>query len=147
MKAYINILIKFIKKYYPFLIVFTLYITITYLLKIPNCFIKMTIGIPCPGCGLTRAGFSILKLDFIQAIKYNASIFFLPIILWVVIFKERPIINKIYKSKIFWGIIISFIIINYIIRMITVFPNYPLDFEPNSLFGRLYNFICEIFNK
>ena len=43
-------------------------------------------GLYCPGCGMTRAAFSLLKLDFYQAIRYNAfSIVILPLILLYII--------------------------------------------------------------
>lgn len=35
------------------------------------CPIKYFFGIPCPGCGLTRAFKCILKLDFIGALHFN----------------------------------------------------------------------------
>ena len=52
---------------------------------------KLNIGIPCvyyelsgmycPGCGITRAAYSLLQLDFYQAIRYNAfSIIIIPLI-------------------------------------------------------------------
>lgn len=31
-------------------------------------------GLYCPGCGITRATFSLLQLDFYQAIRYNAFV-------------------------------------------------------------------------
>ena len=38
-------------------------------------------GFYCPGCGMTRAAYSLLQLDFYQAIRYNAfSIVAIPLI-------------------------------------------------------------------
>lgn len=41
----------------------------------PPCVISKIIGRPCPGCGLTRAGLSILRLDFRTAWSFNPTIF------------------------------------------------------------------------
>lgn len=46
---------------------------------IPCIYYKLS-GLYCPGCGMTRATFSLLQLDFYQAFRYNAfSIIMLPL--------------------------------------------------------------------
>lgn len=43
-------------------------------------------GLYCPGCGMTRATYSLLQLDFYQAFRYNAfSIISIPLIALYVI--------------------------------------------------------------
>lgn len=54
-------------------------------------FLKFT-GIPCPGCGMTRALISVLNMDIIGAIKNNIVIFFMPYI-FIYIFSD-------FKSKV-----------------------------------------------
>jgi hypothetical protein len=39
---------------------------------IPLCFFHFITGWDCPGCGLTRAFFSMFRGDFLKAIKFNA---------------------------------------------------------------------------
>lgn len=46
---------------------------------IPCLFYEIT-GYYCPGCGITRLLFSLLKLDFYQAFRYNPLVFILIII-------------------------------------------------------------------
>lgn len=145
MKEYIKLLIKFIKKNYIILLLFLSYVSITYILKIPNCLTKATFGLPCPACGLTRAGFSVLRLDFRSAIFYNPCIFLLPFVMWVIVFKEKKIEGKLYKSRIFWTIILTIFIGVYLYRMFTVYPNYPLDYLENNLISRIFNQIKNIF--
>jgi glucan phosphoethanolaminetransferase (alkaline phosphatase superfamily) len=41
------------------------------------CPFKILTGIPCPGCGMTRAILSITKGDFREALNYNPFSFFL----------------------------------------------------------------------
>jgi nitrate reductase gamma subunit len=49
---------------------------------IPCVFHELT-GLYCPGCGVTRMMFSLLKLDFYQAFRYNNLVFLsIPLILF-----------------------------------------------------------------
>ena len=41
------------------------------------CLIHETTGYYCPGCGITRMIFAILKLDFGKAFRYNQLVFIL----------------------------------------------------------------------
>lgn len=43
-----------------------------------TCVFQRFCGIPCPGCGMTRAAKSILSLDFVGAWGYNPLIFAMP---------------------------------------------------------------------
>jgi Protein of unknown function (DUF2752). len=46
------------------------------------CLHKLFLGFDCPGCGMTRAIYSFLHLEFLRAIKFNISIIvFIPLIL------------------------------------------------------------------
>ena len=62
------------------------------------CFFKLTIHIPCPGCGLTRALKEILKLHFIEAFNYN--ILSIPIFILLIIINITMIIDIIKNTKI-----------------------------------------------
>ena len=62
-----------------FLLYFAVAYTVMYYCGITCVFIEF-LGIPCPGCGMTRAFLSLLTLDFYQAVKYNVLIFFMPYI-------------------------------------------------------------------
>lgn len=50
---------------------------------IPCIFHELT-GLYCPGCGITRCLVSIIKLDFMQAFRYNMLVFILlPIFIFI----------------------------------------------------------------
>ena len=139
MKDYIFIFLRFIKKNIFFILLFLAYVIVTYCLHINNCLLKLTIGFPCPGCGMTRACISIMKFNFKDAFMYNPVVFLLPFIFWIIIFKERPIIKKIYNCKAMWIAILLLVIVTYILRLVFVYPNIPMDYFENNLINIVFN--------
>jgi len=74
-------------------------------------FLKFT-GIPCPGCGMTRALLSIINMDIVGAIKNNIVIFFMPYI-FLYIFSDFK--NKIHN--ILLVIIATIAIVNWLVKI------------------------------
>lgn len=101
----------------------------------PSCIPKQIFGMPCPGCGITRAYVHLFQFRIVEAFWYHPLFWLLPIIVWVIIFKERPIISKIYSSKLFWILAISLYLGVYIYRMIRYFPSEPMEFYPGNIIG------------
>ena len=64
-----------------------------YLLKIP-CLFKVVLGIECPGCGITRAYLSVLRLDFEAAFMYNKMFWAVPICFLFYLFDGKLFKNK-----------------------------------------------------
>lgn len=63
-----------------FLLIVLLYIAVMSITGI-GCPIRWFTGISCPGCGMSRAFFSLLHLDFAGAFRYHPLIY--PVILFV----------------------------------------------------------------
>ena len=100
------------------------------------CPSMVVIGLPCPGCGLTRAAISLARLDFIGAFNFNPMIFFaLPLIAaYVFMYLKNYDLRKLFYPT-FVIIIVSFIV--FFIRISGGFGNEPLVINTNALVFRL----------
>ena len=86
-----------------------------YNIGIPCIFFELT-NLYCPGCGMTRAIKSLIVFDFYQAIRYNALIIILPILLlFYLINKKNKIPNWIYYF------LLIIVILYGILRNINIF--------------------------
>ena len=65
------------------------------------CIFKLITGYKCPGCGITRCLFSLIKLDFKSAFSYNqlVTILITPFIIYYIYLNYCYIFNKDNKYK------------------------------------------------
>jgi len=90
------------------------------------CLMVMLTGLPCPGCGLTRAGFAVLGLDFAGAWKIHPFIY--PIMLLVVAYAvKRYIFLSRDMKALNWCLVVTLagMIVFYVWRMYWHFPGEP----------------------
>jgi hypothetical protein len=104
-----------------------------FLLTDSLCLFQALFGIPCPGCGSTRAAIELFHGHFSEAFAYHPLIPLSLAILPYAVFRgafrwRRPVHNA---EKIVVMCILSTYIIVYIIRMVLLFPHtqpmVPLD--------------------
>ena len=63
---------------------FVLVVMLLYYFDI-GCMVRRIIGVPCMGCGLTRAWLAAFRLDFAAAFGYHHLFFLIPYIyLWLI---------------------------------------------------------------
>lgn len=88
------------------------------------CPIHEFTGYYCPGCGITRLLFSLIKLDIYQAFRYNPLVFIL-FIISIFYFIIKAILKKFNKNIIvpefIWYILIIIVIVYGILRNIPEF--------------------------
>lgn len=119
-----------------FLAIFLIYILFT------GCPIKLFTGVSCAGCGMSRAYFSLLHLNFRDAFYYH------PLFPCPVIFVAVYIMTKFgfpqKAAKAIYGVMIFLFIAVYIYRMVTPYDGNIVVFEPQN--GLIFKAIKYIFS-
>lgn len=109
-----------------------------------GCPIRRLTGIPCPGCGMTRACLAAVRLDFAEAFRMHPLWFLIvPLLLLTVL---HP--GQLFKSKrtenLFWGALTVLVVGVYLVRMLLLFPHTaPMDYDTGALFCRLWKFLSD----
>ncbi len=103
----------------------------------PACFFYNFFGLPCPGCGMTRALLAVLQGDLTRAWQNHPLFILLPLLLVL------PFILKTKRQQIYvWSAVAALFLLVYIIRLILIFPGAaPFDFNQAALLPRLWRFI------
>lgn len=99
------------KLIYTFLYLFAVFAL--YLLG-AKCIFQSLFGIPCPGCKMTRAVISVLKLDFKAAANYNFMVFFMPL-LYLYFLCD----GKLFKNRTLNNFVLIIILLGFLANWIT----------------------------
>ena len=122
-----------IKKYLYLIISAGLLCLFLYLTNI-GCPIKFITGISCPGCVMTRALFSLLRLDVKSAVYYHPLVFVMPVIVIIILLRNK--LGRI-LFKIFTVFFIVLFIAVYICRMADAGNSIVQINVRNGLIGRI----------
>lgn len=106
-----------------------LVISLLYILK-EGCIFRNLIGVPCPGCGLTRAWIGFFNGDFKSALIWHPLFILVGVVLLLIIILVISNSSRIKNNAIRLIFIIGILFIGvYIIRLIKYFPYIsPLEF-------------------
>lgn len=122
------------EKYIIFLIVLYFGMKLNSFLTSTICFIRGSVGIPCPSCGMTRAYKLFSQGDLVGAFHMH-PLFFIPIVI-VILFLVKKM-DIVYRYK--YHLLILFLGI-YVYRMINLFPNEdPMMFNHKAILPRIFN--------
>ncbi len=91
-----------------FLFIYGVIIVTAFFLGLP-CIWRFLLGFPCPGCGMTRAFFSVLRGDFAAAFTFHPMVFTLPVFLLYYLYDGRPFQRTWMDRVVFWGICAGFL--------------------------------------
>ena len=89
-----------------------MYTVMLYISPVSCVFLTIT-GIPCPGCGMTRAILSVLQLRFVEAFSYHAMFWSLPF-LYLGFLLDGKIIRQKWLNTLFWTLIGAGFVANWI---------------------------------
>ncbi len=86
-----------------------------------ECPFHFITGFYCPGCGITRMLFSLLRLDIYQAFRYNPMVFIL-LVLYIIYYIIKNILKiKIVIPNYVYYSIIGLLIVYAVLRNIPAF--------------------------
>lgn len=99
-----------------------------YLLDI-GCVFRLMTGIPCPGCGMTRAWLAALRLDFAAAIAYHPLFWVVPLAFVLAFVRDEATSGKAKRGiDIAIAVLCVLVVVVWIVRLIN-----PVD--AGLLFG------------
>lgn len=104
-------------------VLFTLaYISILLILRCfqLNCFFDSIFGIPCPGCGMTRAVSEAIRFNFHSAFQYHAMFWSIPFLFLYFLYDGHLFKNKILNKSVFIIIATGFLI-SWIVKICRLF--------------------------
>jgi len=114
------------------------YMALTSFLFGSVCVAEATIGLPCPGCGLTRAWLAALSLDFGRAFSYHPLFLIPPAFVAVYIYKKVKRANA--RTKWFDAVCVTVLLafgVTYAVRMFLYFPETePMVINRDSMLWR-----------
>lgn len=95
---------------------FAAIIVVFWILRIP-CVWQALLGIPCAGCGMTRATFCALKLDFAEAFGYHRMFWSTPILLGYFLYDGKLFPNRLLNYGILILIGVGFLV-NWVLNLV-----------------------------
>lgn len=124
---------------------FLVYYTVVKAVFHAFCPFLIVTGLPCPGCGATRALLYIFRGRFIRAWQLNPCAF-----LWVVFgiyfFFMRYVRGKKVRGALkILGVTAALMIVVYMFRMAAEFPGYPpMTFRADNILNRIFPFYNDL---
>ncbi|GHU58709.1 hypothetical protein FACS1894133_3990 [Clostridia bacterium] len=107
-----------------------------------GCFIRSSVGLPCPGCGVTRAGTALLHGDI------HASLFYHPLLIPSAVILTAYLLCYLVCSRVtrvmqyaaaVLGIALA---VTFAVRMVALFPHTePMVFNTESILGRIVGLV------
>lgn len=132
-----------IQTYYRGILLAAAYLGVMSLSGIPLCPLVLLTGLPCPGCGMTRAALLFLKGRWRQAFEMH-PFFYVLLALAISVFLSRYVFGRaIPKMRWILCILLVSAILFYVYRMMRYFPDRPpLVYFPRNLAAALRTMVA-----
>ncbi len=107
-----------------------------------GCVIKAMTGLPCPGCGLTRAYVALFRGHLRDAFFYHPLFPVVFVIGACIAGRRHPLLSSLTSNERWWGMIFAAFSGVYIIRMALFFPHTPpMDYNFQAIVPRMIAFL------
>lgn len=127
------------KKAVSFLLIAAVLCCLYYFIGCPVYFV---FGIPCPGCGMTRACFSVLSGQLAQAFQWNPLWPVLPPFLVLLAVKDGRIFRSKRINTSVYAVVFALTAGVYALRMILLFPHSaPMVYNGNSVINKIFDIL------
>lgn len=90
------------------------------LLDLPSCMWVRILGIPCPGCGMTRACLAALRLDFAAAFHFHPMFWSIPL-LYLYFLSDKGVFGKKWVDRVILYTIGAGFLLNWIRNILLFF--------------------------
>ena len=112
-----------------------------------GCLFRKLTGVPCPGCGMTRAHLAALRLDFRTAFYYH-PLWMLPGPALLLSFWYPNGVFRSGKANILLSAALGVLVIGvYVVRMVRFFPDTPpMEYLPDNLLHWLTSLFRAVVN-
>lgn len=85
-----------------------------------GCLLQRNTGIPCPGCGLTRAWLAAIRLDFAGAFSWHPMFWSVPVLALFLVYDAELFPSRKWNITI-WGLILAGWAVAYAARLVMYF--------------------------
>lgn len=97
-----------------------------------GCPLRRVFGIPCAGCGMTRAVLALLHGDFNLAWHYHPLVYSLPVVFSAIIFQTKMSKKSLWF---FWSIILIIFTAVYLFRLFGNSEIVKIDFANSAVYS------------
>lgn len=107
-----------------------------------SCIFRSIIGIPCLGCGTTRAWVSLLQGHVVDAFYWHPLFWLTVPLLLITMIKPGGIFKNAKLNRAFWMLLTLMYVAVYLVRFVMLFPDTPpMDFNYNSVLYHLIEWL------
>jgi hypothetical protein len=108
------------------------------------CYFRAVPGVPCPGCGLTRAYLSLAAGNIRGAFEWHPLFWLVPVFIGMGILKKIKSPKAPYKPFNLFAISAAVLAVAvFIVRLMFLFPHTePLTLNPNAIIPRIFRTLC-----
>lgn len=123
---------------------------LTWLITGTPCVLHSTTGLPCPGCGLTRALMLALRGDFTGAWNMHPLFWLAPLLIGAILVLLAVAPRQLTEPawRVVWIAAIILFVAVYGVRMTQLFPMHePLTFNHSAIIPRLIQAVLWVFTQ